>query len=85
MDIYVDSAKVMAKGQITLPKAVREDLALQTGDRVMLIRENNKVILLNAADYAMQYLQSQLADVSRMNDEEVVSEVKKVRRELASQ
>lgn len=85
MDIYVDSAKVMAKGQITLPKAVREDLALQTGDRVMLIRENNKVILLNAADYAMQYLQSQLADVSRMNDEEVVSEVKKVRRELAGQ
>lgn len=85
MDIYVDSAKVMAKGQITLPKAVREDLALQTGDRVMLIRENNKVILLNAADYAMQYLQSQLADVSPMNDEEVVSEVKKVRRELAGQ
>lgn len=85
MDIYVDSAKVMAKGQITLPKAVREDLALQTGDRVMLIRENNKVILLNAADYAMQYLQSQLVDVSPMNDEEVVSEVKKVRRELASQ
>lgn len=85
MDIYVDSAKVMAKGQITLPKAVREDLALQTGDRVMLIRENNKVILLNAADYAMQYLQSQLADVSPMNDEEVVSEVKKVRRELVGQ
>lgn len=85
MDIYVDSAKVMAKGQITLPKAVREDLALQTGDRVMLIRENNKVILLNAADYAMQYLQSQLADVSPMNDEEVVSEVKKARRELAGQ
>lgn len=85
MDIYVDSAKVMAKGQITLPKAVREDLALQTGDRVMLIRENNKVILLNAADYAMQYLQSQLADVNPMNDEEVVSEVKKARRELAGQ
>ena len=85
MDIYVDSAKVMSKGQITLPKAVREDLALQTGDRVMLIRENNKVILLNAADYAMQYLQSQLADVNPMNDEEVVSEVKKARRELADQ
>lgn len=85
MDIYVDSAKVMSKGQITLPKAVREDLALQTGDRVMLIRENNKVILLNAADYAMQYLQSQLADVNPMNDEEVVSEVKKARRELAGQ
>lgn len=85
MDIYVDSAKVMSKGQITLPKAVREDLSLQTGDRVMLIRENNKVILLNAADYAMQYLQSQLADVNPMNDEEVVSEVKKARRELAGQ
>jgi len=30
----VDNAKVMAKGQITLPKDIRSKLRLSTGDRV---------------------------------------------------
>lgn len=54
--IIVDSAKVMSKGQITLPKDIREALQLNSGDRVTLIFENGQVRMLNSAVYAMQML-----------------------------
>ena len=37
--LIVDSAKVMSKGQITLPKEIRTKLGVNTGDRVTLICE----------------------------------------------
>ncbi len=54
--IIVDSAKVMSKGQITLPKDIREALQLTSGDRVTLVYENGQVIMMNSAVYAMQML-----------------------------
>ena len=36
---FVDNAKVMAKGQITIPKDVREVLGVASGDRVSFIVE----------------------------------------------
>ncbi len=59
-NILVDNAKVMAKGQITLPKDFREALGLKTGDRVTLIHQDNKVIMMNAAVYALQILQTSM-------------------------
>jgi AbrB family looped-hinge helix DNA binding protein len=60
-NILVDNAKVMAKGQITLPKDIREALGVQTGDRVTLIRQDNQVIMMNSAVYAMKMLQTAMA------------------------
>ena len=59
--IIVDSAKVMSKGQITLPKDIREALQLNSGDRVTLVYENGQVVMMNSAVYAMQMLQSQMS------------------------
>ena len=56
-NIIVDNAKVMSKGQITLPKEIRTQLGIDTGDRVTLICEDDKVVLMNAAVYAMKMLQ----------------------------
>lgn len=58
--ILVDNAKVMAKGQITLPKDIREALGVKAGDRVTLIRQDNQVIMMNSAVYAMKILQSSM-------------------------
>jgi AbrB family looped-hinge helix DNA binding protein len=44
----------MSKGQITLPIDIRQKLKLQTGDRVALIYENDRVIMMNPAIYAME-------------------------------
>jgi AbrB family looped-hinge helix DNA binding protein len=40
-NILVENAKVMAKGQITLPKDIREILGVGMGDRVTLICRDN--------------------------------------------
>ncbi len=60
-NLLVDNAKVMAKGQITLPKDIREALGVQTGDRVTLIRKDDQVIMMNSAVYAMKMLQTAMA------------------------
>jgi AbrB family looped-hinge helix DNA binding protein len=57
-NMIVDNAKVMSKGQITLPKEIRNKLGLSTGDRVTLICEDDRVVMMNAAVYAMKMLQN---------------------------
>ena len=59
--VFADSAKVMSKGQVTIPKDVRNVLGVSTGDKVTFIVEGNVVRVVNAAIYAMQVLQSQMA------------------------
>ena len=39
VNAFVDNAKVMSKGQITIPKDVREVLGVTRGDRVSFIVE----------------------------------------------
>ena len=56
-NVLVDNAKVMAKGQITLPKDIRKALGVGTGDRVTLITQDDQVIMMNSAVYAMKMLQ----------------------------
>ena len=55
-----NTAKVMSKGQITLPIDIRNGMGLSTGDRVALIYENDRVILMNPAIYAMETLQKEM-------------------------
>ena len=61
MDVFIDNAKVMAKGQITIPKDVRDVLGVSSGDRVTFIVEGPTVRMVNSAVYAMQMLQQDMA------------------------
>lgn len=61
MDVFMDNAKVMAKGQITIPKDVRDVLGVSSGDRVTFIVEGSTVRMVNSAVYAMQMLQQDMA------------------------
>ena len=82
---FIDNAKVMAKGQITIPKDVREILGISNGDRVTFVVENGNVRLINSAVYAMQILQSKMvgeADASGLtSDDAVMDLVKEIRAE----
>lgn len=40
----LDSAKMTSKGQITIPKQIRDILQLEKGDSVLFYAENNKNI-----------------------------------------
>ena len=82
---FIDNAKVMSKGQITIPKDVREILGISNGDRVTFVVENGSVRLVNSAVYAMQMLQSQMAGEAESSgltsEEDVMALVKEVREE----
>jgi AbrB family looped-hinge helix DNA binding protein len=84
-----NTAKVMSKGQITLPVDIRRNLRLSTGDRVALIYENGRVILMNPAIYAMEELQQAMAgewEKAGINSEEdVVALCRETRAELAAE
>ena len=84
-NVLVDNAKVMAKGQITLPKDIREALGVQTGDRVTLIRNNDQVIMMNSAVYAMKMLQTAMegeAEKAGLNsDDDVIKMIMEMRSE----
>ena len=54
---FTDNAKVMSKGQVTIPKEVREVLGVQSGDKVTFIVNGTTVRVVNAAQYAMRLLQ----------------------------
>lgn len=81
--LVIDNAKIMPKGQITLPKEIREELGVSEGDRVTLISENGRVIMVNAAEYALRILRETFADVAPVSDEEAVRLAKEARSELA--
>ena len=82
---FIDTAKVMSKGQVTIPKDVREILGISSGDRITFVVENGNVRLINSAVYAMQLLQAQMANEAEntglTSDEAIMDLVKEVRAE----
>ena len=82
---FIDNAKIMSKGQVTIPKDIREILGVSCGDRITFIVENGNVRLINSAVYAMQILQAQMAGEAEkigLNTEDaVIDMVKEIRTE----
>ena len=82
---FTDYAKVMSKGQVTIPKDVRQILGVNTGDRITFIVEGNSVRIINSALYAMEILQSQMAgeaaNAGINSEEDVVNLLKDLRAE----
>ncbi|MCD8125121.1 MAG: AbrB/MazE/SpoVT family DNA-binding domain-containing protein [Lachnospiraceae bacterium] len=82
---FVDNAKVMSKGQVTIPKDVRDVLGVSSGDRITFIVEGNTVRIVNSAVYAMQLLQAQMQGEAERagltSEEDILALVKEVRAE----
>ena len=50
----MEIAKISSKGQITIPVSVRNRLHLNTGDKVLILEENGRFYIENAANVAFQ-------------------------------
>lgn len=59
------SSKVMANGQVTIPKDIREILGVTSGDSITFIADGNSVRMVNSAIYAMEVLQSEMTGEAR--------------------
>jgi len=55
--MLADNVKVMARGQITLSKNIRKALGISIGDRLTLLKQDDQIIMVNSAVYAMKELQ----------------------------
>lgn len=82
---FIDNAKVMSKGQVTIPKDIREILGIESGDRVTFIVENGSVKIVNSAVYAMQVFQQKMEgeaeNASLENEENIIALVSEMREE----
>ena len=82
VNTFIDNAKVMAKGQVILPKDIRNVLGVSVGDRVSFVVEGNTVRVVNSAVYAMQVFQSEMAGEAERagltSDDDVIALVKDI-------
>ena len=78
--VFANDAKVMAKGQVTIPKNVRQILGVDEGSRVTFIVEGKSVRIVNSYVYAFQYMQDQMKEYDgKYSDEEIMNWVKEMR------
>lgn len=68
MPVVLESAKVMSKGQVTIPKDIREKLKINEGDQLVFVYDNEKVIMMNSAIYAMKLMQDVMKNEAIKND-----------------
>ncbi len=84
-ETLVNDARVMSKGQVTIPKNIRSALGVSTGDRVTFIVEDGSVRVVNSAVYAMKKLQQQMkGDAEKagfLSEEDVAAWITASRRE----
>ena len=82
---FVNDAKVMSKGQVTIPKNVREALGIDVGDRVTFIVDGNEIRMMNSAVYALKRFQKQMKGEAKkagfMSEDDIAEWITKVRRE----
>ena len=57
-DIFMDTSKVMSKGQVTIPKRIRDLLNLENGDYVTFIVDEWRIQIVNSKTFIEDNIQS---------------------------
>lgn len=81
----MEVSRISSKGQVTIPKTIREILNLSEGDRVAFIEENGKVVITKASLAALRDLQEAMnkeAQQKGITEQDLLDELKQVREEM---
>ena len=80
----MESAKVTAKGQVTIPKSIRELLEIKEGSKILFIQKGNDVLIKNSAMIALENIQKEFdGEAKRLGletEDDVVEMIKKYRK-----
>ena len=80
----MELAKVTTKGQITIPKSIRELLDLKEGSKVHFIKKGNDIVIQNSAMVALEKIQNafdgEAERLSLETEEVVVQMIKEFRK-----
>lgn len=85
MVIEIEVSRISSKGQVTIPKTIRELLKLNEGDRVAFIEEDGKVVISKASLLALHDLQDTLSKEAfdkGITEQNLLDELKRVREEM---
>jgi len=85
--IAMETTKMSSRGQVVIPEEIRNKLGLKTGDRFLVIADNDVVILkslispsLGEFDYLIREARKQ-ARITGLKRSDIVNAVAKVRRD----
>lgn len=80
----MELAKVTTKGQITIPKTIRESLDLKEGSKIIFIQKGKDIIIKNSAMLALEKIQNAFDGESERlgleTEEDVVEMIKEFRK-----
>ena len=80
----MELAKVTTKGQVTIPKTIRDLLDLKEGSKIIFIQKGQDVVIKNAAMLALERIQDAFdGEAKRLGletEEDVVEMIKEFRR-----
>ena len=83
MDMEV--SRVTSKGQITIPKAVRERLNIAEGDKIAFIEKDGNIVITKSSVIALrEFLDSMSAEAKAkgITEQDMLSELEAVREEM---
>ena len=80
----MELAKVTTKGQITIPKSIRDLLNLKEGSKIIFIQKGSDVVIKNSAMLALEEIQDSFeGEADRLGletEEDVVKMIKEYRK-----
>lgn len=81
----MEVSRLSSKGQVTIPKDIRNYLHLGDGERVAFVKENGKVVLKKASLIALHELQDALSKDAKekgVTERDLLEELEKVREDM---
>ena len=80
----MELAKITTKGQVTIPKSIRELLDLKEGSKILFIQKGKDIVIQNAAMLALEKIQKsfdgEAERVGLETEEDVVKMIKEFRK-----
>ena len=80
----MELAKVTTKGQITIPKSIRDLLDLKEGSKIIFIQNGKDIIIKNSAMLALEKIQNAFdGEAERLDletEEDVIEMIKEFRK-----
>ena len=81
----MELAKVTSKGQITIPKSIRDMLNIKDGSKIIFLQKDNDIIIKNSAMIALEKIQKAFeGEAERLGletEDDVVQLIKEYRKE----
>ncbi|WP_236006261.1 AbrB/MazE/SpoVT family DNA-binding domain-containing protein [Paradesulfitobacterium ferrireducens] len=81
----MEVSRVTSKGQITIPKAVRERLNLTEGDKVAFIEKDGNIVITKSSIIALRDFFDSISKEAQdrgITEEELLNDLEQVREEL---